>query len=130
MPNTSRSQGSKTDEGAILAANDAFYTAFRTRDFDTMDELWARQHDVAVFHPGWPGIDGRDEVLESWYRIMFVGDPPEVFPSEPTVILNGSTAVVFCTEDMGDARVIASNTFVREEGAWRICHHQATGLPG
>lgn len=129
MSRPSRSPESTTDEFAILEANDAFYTAFRTRDFDSMDELWARQHDVAVYHPGWRGIDGRDAVMASWYRIMFVGEPPEIFPSEPTVIVNGTSAVVFCTEDVGDCRVIASNTFVLEDGTWRICHHQAAGLP-
>ena len=129
MADTSQSRGSKADEAAILAANDAFYAAFRGGDLEAMDALWARSHDVAVFHPGWPGLSGRDEVMESWYRIMFVGEPPAVYPIEPTVIMNGTCAVVFCTEDLGHARTIASNTFVREDGAWRISHHQATGLP-
>jgi hypothetical protein len=118
-----------SDEDGVLAANEAFYAAFRARDIAAMDGLWSRARSVAVFHPGWPGIEGREEVMDSWYRILVIGSPPSIRPLEPTVILNGSTAVVFCTEDLGDAAAIASNTFVREGGAWRLTHHQSAGLP-
>lgn len=118
-----------TDEERVLAANEAFYAAFRARDIAAMDAMWARSHAVAVYHPGWPGIEGREHVMESWYRILAEGAPPDVRPVEPTVILNGTAAVVFCTEDLGESRAIASNTFVREDGAWRLIHHQAAGLP-
>ena len=118
-----------SDEDGVLAANEAFYAAFRARDIAAMDALWSRTKPVAVFHPGWPGIEGREEVMDSWYRILMVGSPPDIRPLEPTVILNGSTAVVFCTEDLGDDAAIATNTFVREGTGWRLTHHQAAGLP-
>jgi len=118
-----------TDEDRVLAANEAFYAAFRARDIASMDALWSRKKAVAVYHPGWPGIEGRDDVMESWYRILVTGSTPEIRPLDPTVILNGTTAVVFCTEDLGDSSAIASNTFVREDGAWRLTHHQSAGLP-
>jgi ketosteroid isomerase-like protein len=118
-----------TDEDRVLAANEAFYAAFRARDIAAMDALWARERQVAVYHPGWPGIEGREGVMESWYRILVAGSTPDIRPLDPTVILNGTTAIVFCTEDLGDSSAIASNTFVREDGAWRLAHHQAAGLP-
>jgi len=57
----------------ILEANDAFYAAFRQRDYLAMEALWSRQASVACYHPGWPGITGRDEVLDSWYSILVLG---------------------------------------------------------
>ena len=117
------------DESGVLAANEAFYAAFRSRDIAAMDALWSRTRSVAVYHPGWPGIEGRDQVMHSWYRILVVGSPPDIRPLEPKVILNGSTAVLFCTEDLGGNAAIATNTFVREGGTWRLTHHQAAGLP-
>lgn len=118
-----------TDEDRLLAANEAFYAAFRARDIAAMDALWSRSRPVAVYHPGWPGIEGREEVMESWYRILVAGSAPEIRPLDSTVILNGTVGVVFCTEDLGDASAIASNTFVREDDAWRLVHHQSAGLP-
>ena len=113
----------------VLAANEAFYAAFRAGDYETMNSLWSPRVDVAVFHPGWPGIVGREDVMDSWHRIMHLGAPPDVFPRRQKVILNGSTAIVFCIEDMLAARTVASNVFVREDGAWRMTHHQAAALP-
>lgn len=113
----------------VLSANDAFYAAFRACDYGAMNTLWAQSHDVAVYHPGWPGIVGRAAVMESWHRIMMVGSPPPIRPHDTNVILNGSTAIVFCYEDLGTARTVATNTFVREDGNWRMSHHQAAGLP-
>lgn len=49
----------------VLAANEAFYTAFTNRDYPQLEALWAREHEVAVIHPGWPPLFGRSAVLES-----------------------------------------------------------------
>jgi len=113
----------------ILEANDAFYAAFRQRDYLAMEALWSRQASVACYHPGWPGITGRDEVLDSWYSILVLGDAPDIKVSDASIIRNGNTALVFCTERMGQVSLIASNTFVVEGNNWRLVHHQAAHLP-
>ena len=113
----------------VLAANDAFYEAFRTADIDTMEALWSKRRKVSVYHPNWPGIDTRDAVMESWYRILVVGDPPEVIAFDPTVIMSTKTAMVICHENLGGAQLIATNVFVLEEGVWRMTNHQASRLP-
>ena len=53
-------------EREVLAANLAFYEAFRSRDADRMSEIWAEGCEVAVIHPGWPSLHGRAAVLDSW----------------------------------------------------------------
>ena len=113
----------------VLAANDAFYAAFRAADIDAMEALWSKRRKVSVYHPNWPGIDTRDAVMESWYRILVVGDPPHVSIMDPTVIMSKMTAMVVCREDLGGAHLIATNVFVLEDGAWRMTNHQASRLP-
>ena len=51
------------DEVEVLAQNRAFYAAFRQRDLDSMDELWATRAKVACVHPGWQPIRGREQVM-------------------------------------------------------------------
>lgn len=118
-----------TQRDQVLAANRAFYAAFRAGDFATMDELWSRRRPVAVHHPDWPAIDGREAVMESWRQILFAGVPPDIHPLHPTVILTERVAMVICEEALGGARTIATNVFVLEPGGWRLTHHQATPLP-
>lgn len=113
----------------VLAANEAFYAAFRAADFEAMERLWSKRRKVTVYHPNWPGIDTRDAVMESWYRILVAGDPPQVSATDPTVILSAKTALVICREDLGGAHLIATNVFVLEDGQWRMTNHQASRLP-
>jgi hypothetical protein len=116
-------------DAVILEANDAFYSAFRQRDYLAMEDLRSRKESVCCYHPGWPGIMGRDEVLDSWYSILVMGDTPDIDITQPTIIRHGTTAMVFCTEHLGEVSLIATNTFIVEDGCWRMVHHQAAHLP-
>ena len=53
-----------TIEEAVLRANIDFYRAFADRGVEKMDSLWATDTPVAVIHPGWIGLEGRDAQLE------------------------------------------------------------------
>jgi hypothetical protein len=116
------------DSDAVLAANLEFYRAFITRDAEAMDALWARRAPVACVHPGWPALTDRDAVVESWRNILANPDSPRIACYDERVFLYGDTALVICEEELGDGTLIASNWFVREDGAWRIAHHQAGQL--
>ena len=113
----------------VLAANRAFYEYFRLGDYISMDGLWSHTEDVQVCHPGAELIAGREDVMDTWYRILVMKDPPAIYPCCETVILNGSKAVVFCTEQIGTAELIGSNVFSYEGDGWRMTQHQATALP-
>lgn len=38
----------------------------------------------------------------------------------------GPVAIVICEEDLSTSTLVATNLFVREDGAWRLVHHQAS----
>jgi ketosteroid isomerase-like protein len=113
----------------VLKANHEFYAAFRSGDFARMDALWAQHHPVSVHHPNWAAIEGREQVMASWFDVMVVAEPPMVTISDETVIITGTRAFVLCIEKFENTSIIASNLFVLEDGDWKITHHQATHLP-
>jgi len=117
-----------TDNDAVLAANLEFYRAFTARDLKAMDALWARKAPVACIHPGWPVLSDRQAVIESWHAILGNPDAPRIACYDEQVFLYGDTAVVVCEEELDTGTLIASNFFVREDGGWRIAHHQAGQL--
>jgi len=117
-----------TDADAVLAANLEFYRAFTTRDFAAMDALWAHESPVACLHPGWPPLVERDEIVESWRGILGNANSPPIACFDERVFLYGNTALVICEEELEGGTLIASNFYVREAGAWHICHHQAGQL--
>lgn len=116
------------DSDAVLAANLHFYQAFTTRDIDAMDALWARRAPVACVHPGWPPLADRETVMESWRNILANPASPRIVCYDEQVFLYGETALVVCEEEIEGGALIASNWFVREDGQWRMAHHQAGQL--
>jgi ketosteroid isomerase-like protein len=115
----------------VLEANEAFYRAFAARDPEAMTAIWSSAHPVACIHPGWDVLDGRDAVLGSWRRILTSGDSPDITCSLAEARVFGDVAFVTCHEAIGAGRLAATNVFVREGGAWRMVHHQATPIaPG
>lgn len=117
-----------TDSDAVLAANLEFYRAFTTRDADAMDALWAHRAPVACVHPGWPPLTDRDAVMESWRGILSGSAAPRIVCYDEQVLVYGETALVICEEELDGGTLVASNWFVREDGAWRMAHHQAGQL--
>ncbi len=117
----------EADELAVLAANALFYAAFAKRDFAAMDALWARAEPVTCIHPGWNALAGRDEVMSSWRAILSNDSSPAIEPSSETAHVAGELAWVLCTEAApgGEVQLMATNVFRREDGQWRLCHHQA-----
>jgi ketosteroid isomerase-like protein len=122
------------DERAILEANERFYLAFRQRDAAEMDALWAREVPIACIHPGWGPLMGRSAVMRSWREILSNPDAPKVECGAPEVTRIGDVAHVICVErveierDGSSGLFVATNLFAREDGAWRLVHHQASPI--
>lgn len=114
---------------AILKINEAFYDAFARSDYQTMDALWARDHEVAVIHPGWDPLHGRDAVMDSWRRILAGPPSPGSHCKEAIAYVMTETAFVICTECLPEVDLVATNVFVKEQGEWRQVHHQAGPIP-
>ncbi len=121
-------RGPMRDELEVLEANEAFYRAFAARDAEARESLWSREAPVACIHPGWDVLDGREEVVASFRAIMESAASPDVRCTMAQAHLLGAAAFVTCHELLQGARLVATNTFVREGGAWRLVHHQASPL--
>ena len=122
-----------SDHDAVLAANRAFYRAFLERDLAAMDALWATVGAVACIHPGWDALIGRAAVMASW-RDIFT-QPTAIACRDERVLIHGDSACVICHETLGGAPaggvLVATNLYVRQDGAWRLIHHHAGGVaPG
>lgn len=112
-------------QGAVLAANEAFYRAFATRDLTAMDRVWARAVEIACVHPGWAPLYGRDAVMESWAGILGNPDSPDIRCLEAQAAIHGEIATVVCYEAIERGYLVATNLFMREDGVWKLFHHQA-----
>jgi ketosteroid isomerase-like protein len=113
------------EEELVIAANHAFYDAFARGDLAALDELWAHRAPVACIHPGWDALHGREEVMASFGAILSGGGAPRVRCTRPIASVLGESAYVVCGEAIDGAELVATNLFVREDGAWKIVHHQA-----
>jgi ketosteroid isomerase-like protein len=109
----------------VLAANEAFYQAFNQKDVAAMDGVWARAENVSCIHPGWNLIKSREAVLESWRRILTNPDQPRIVIGGASVIFAGEAALVLCRELVAGSPLAATNVFVREDGEWKLVHHQS-----
>lgn len=113
------------DEDDILAVNERFYDTFSRKDAEGMDDLWSRTMPVACIHPGWSALRGRARVLASFRGILGNPTSPKVKCTGATVHLLGEVAFVICYEELPQGRLLATNVFAREDGEWKMVHHQA-----
>lgn len=118
-----------SDIAAVIFANKAFYAAFAGRDMAAMNDTWARVAGVSCIHPGWPPITGREAVMKSWRSILLNPASPAIVCHRPQAFLLGEAAYVVCFEQVGETVLAATNVFVREEGSWKMVHHQAGPAP-
>lgn len=119
---------SLTDIDAVLKANLDFYRAFNERSIKAMAALWSSVATVLCVHPGWNALAGRDVVIESWHAILANPDAPRVMVHDDRAFLYGDLAIVQCEEELESGHLVATNTFVRENGGWKMVHHQASPL--
>lgn len=126
------------DERAVAEANAAFYAAFEAKSIDAMGDAWARSSPVTCIHPGWTPLVGRDAVLASWAGIFRGTKTARFRLRDPRIFVSGSLAWVILVEELAleqasgeriHAQVLATNTFVREDGVFRMVHHQAGPAP-
>ncbi len=117
-----------TDIDAVLNANLDFYRAFNDRSVKAMEALWATAASILCVHPGWGPLAGRDPVIQSWRAILANPDAPHVMCHDDRAFLYGDLAIVQCEEELETGHLVATNMFIRENGAWKMIHHQASPL--
>jgi hypothetical protein len=72
----------------VLEATEAFFRAFDARDAPGMESLWQERHPVTCNHPGWDELEGREEFLETWRRILGSCVLPHVSPARAQAHVN------------------------------------------
>lgn len=113
---------------AVVAANREFYRAFGRRDWLAIDRLWSRLQPVACIHPGWDALTDRAAVMRSWRQIVESPTAPNIVCKNETPFVLGDIAFVVCHEVLSEGILAATNIFAREEGGWKLVHHQASPL--
>jgi ketosteroid isomerase-like protein len=123
---------------AVELANHELYAAVEAADLDLMAEVWLdgpHAETVVCVHPGWPAIQGREEVLRSWTAIMANTPYIQFFLTDVEVEVVGEIAVVTCAENiltgMGESalaggRAVATNVFRHTASGWRLWIHHAS----
>jgi ketosteroid isomerase-like protein len=123
---------------AVELANHELYAAVEAADLDRMAEVWLdgpHAETVVCVHPGWPAIQGREEVLRSWTAIMANTPYIQFFLTDVEVEVVGEIAVVTCAENiltgMGESalaggRAVATNVFRHTAAGWRLWIHHAS----
>lgn len=114
-----------SESAKVLFANESFYAAFRNRDAEAMEALWAKQASPSCVHPGWRPLHDLDSVMTSWRGILANSETPQIEARAPRVNILGDTALVVCYEVLGKGCLVATNVFVKESGQWRMLHHHA-----
>ncbi len=113
---------------SVIAANRAFYRAFGARDIAAIDRLWSRERPVACIHPGWDALTDRATVIRSWRQIIESPSAPHIVCRNEKASVLGEIAFVVCHEVLSEGILAATNIFARDEGAWKMVHHQASPL--
>ena len=68
--------------------------------------------------------------MESWRQILAAENRPAIACRAPKAFCQGETGFVVCYEEVERGFLIATNIFVREDGQWKMVHHQAGPAPG
>lgn len=113
-----------TDKNALIEANEVFYTAFAESNADQMEGIWSGQAEVTCIHPGWPPLDGMEEVMGSW-RCILSAPSPLIGISDAKAYQYENVGYVVCQEHLEPGVLIATNIFLLENGNWKLVHHQA-----
>jgi ketosteroid isomerase-like protein len=121
--------GPVSDHVSVLFANEAFYAAFAGRDIEAMQGIWSRRVVVTCIHPGWSPIVGREDVMRSWQAILSNPRSPAITCSNASAYVLRDVAYVLCHEEIEQTFLVATNVFVREDGSWKMIHHQAGPSP-
>ena len=114
------------DLDQVEFANEAFYLAFESKDYEAMAHLWCEASDPLCLHPGWPALHGRHQVMESWANILANPNQGQVsFFGAVISRVSETAALVMCYEQAGDNVMIATNLFIEEGDRPRLFSHQA-----
>ncbi|WP_036481036.1 nuclear transport factor 2 family protein [Myxosarcina sp. GI1] len=124
------------DKEAVLAANQAFYDAFSSRDLSSMNQLWWQGSTSLCVHPGGSALEGWEEIQSSWKGIFRHTDAFEIDIEVIKVEIDRSVAYVIVREMVLQssqgrkvkAPSIATNLFQKMAQKWYLVHHHGSPI--
>jgi len=119
------------DAEQVLFANEAFCLAFTSKDADAMDVLRAKSAPLVCVHSGWHLLTGREEIVDSWRRILGNPQQPGIDFYDAEIHRHQGMALVTCYEELPGGVCLATNGFIEEDEQLRmVVHHSdACGNP-
>lgn len=108
-------------KSGVLTANTAFYKALAAGDYRSMCSLWAVDCPVAVQHPGVGRVSGREDVMDTWDKILRA--PPSITSVVEDIVRDDDQWAVICQEDLGRAVIRMVNVFQQEKNKWKLVYH-------
>lgn len=127
----------KDTEKEISFAHESFYKALNKADIELMGKVWIAGRRAKCIHPGWPAINGWEEIKASWMSIFESGELASIETSDFTIDIGEKAAWVNCIEKLShfvDGRIIvtlaqATNIFENTENGWKMALHHASPVP-
>ena len=125
-----------TDKEKVLAANQAFYAAFSSRDIKSMNLLWWQGTSSVCIHPGGDVLLGWENIQESWESIFRNTNSFEIDVEVVKIELDRSLAYVIVREmvlqSSRDRKVkapsIATNIFQKMAQKWYLVSHHGSPI--
>jgi len=120
-------------KAAVLAANQAFYDAFESKDFDRVSELWEHSDRVQCTHPGWSVLRSWAEVGGAWKALIDGPQELQFVLTNERVEVSGDIGWVTVDENILGAgqsgTVSALNMFARQlDGSWKMISHHGSQI--
>lgn len=118
------------------AAEAAFYAAFDAVDLNLMASVWADGGNTLCIHPGSGLLKGKAAIMKSWMEIFSGSASPAVeyrciegFAVDDLAV-RLTVERIRSRDDPAAAanRILATNVFLRVDGAWRLGEHHASLL--
>lgn len=121
---------------AVLAANEAFYRAFATRDISGMSLLWWQGSTSLCIHPGGQVLTGWESIRASWESIFKNTDSLEIETEIIKAEIDQALAYVVVRETVLQssllrklkAQSLATNLFQQMAQKWYLVHHHGSPI--
>jgi len=124
------------DKEAVLAVNQAFYSAFANRDLKIMTSLWWQGSSSICIHPGSSPIVGWSDIRDSWESIFENTNSLEIDTEIIKVEVDQALAYVLLREivlqsNQGrklKAQSLATNFFQKMAQKWYLVSHHGSPI--
>lgn len=117
-------------EAAVLRANQAFYSAFETRDIDAMSDVWEHTDRVSCTHPGWGRLQGWGQVAASFMALFQGPQAIQFILTDERVEVADTTAWVSVDENIlgedAGSTAAALNLFTLGPKGWQMVLHHSS----